>query len=299
MRLAQWLNSDVSGLCAALSDGQSMCPVELQLCPVDVSAESFSELCSALSSSHHVQGLTVELLNADRASLTSVRDMLKKNKSLKRVTLTSNDFNPDSSAQVSLGLRSNTSVTDLTLNFCHFKTSAGLLLAQLMEKNKALNQISITCYFDPQPGCLAALGRGLLRNRSIIDFSVVRWKDNECWHPNIGVALQRNVSRLHRAVWFVLKPSLERSEAEVFEQIESKACLLSRLMSATGMTEEEAQGAVRSAKRFIRLRFFTITGLFCRTLQCFAGSGTQIDSLNYECLLAIAKHLKVSDVLAR
>lgn len=298
MQLAQWQNSDAVGLCAALSE-EERCPVELRLCPLDVAADSFSELCSALSSSRHVQGLAVQLLSADRPRLNAVRNMLKKNKSLKRVTLTSNDSNPDSSAQVSLGLCSNRNVTDLTLNFCHIRTSAGSLLFRLLAANKALNKMSITCNFEPPPGCLSALGRGLLRNGRIVDFSVVRWKDNECWHPTIGMAVQRNVSRLHRAVWFVLKPNLERSHAEVFENFETKACLLSRLMSATGMTEEEAQAAVRSAQRFIRRHFFTITGLCHHTLQCFAGDGTQIDSLNFECLLAIAKHLKVSDVRAK
>lgn len=135
----------------------------------------------------------MQLLSADQLRLNGVRDMLKKNKSLKTVPLTSNDFNPDSSAQVLLGLCSNTNVTDLTLNFSHFKTSSGLLLAQLTETNKALNQISITGYFAPPPRCLSTLGRGLMRNRDAMDSSVVRWKNSECWHPAVGMAVQQNV----------------------------------------------------------------------------------------------------------
>lgn len=99
--------------------------------------------------------------------------MLKQNKSLKRATLTSNDFNLNSSAQGSLGLCSNTNVTDLSLNLCHFNSSWGLLLTQLTETNKTLNKISIAGYIEPPPRCLSALGRGPLRSRTIMDFSIV------------------------------------------------------------------------------------------------------------------------------
>lgn len=88
-----------------------------------------------------------------------------------------------------------------------------------------------------------------------------------------------------------------RLSAQAFERLFTSASLVDHLVAMLGLSESRARAAIGAAKWFMRENYFIINGVVHRKLECYAGSGTQIDQLNADCLAAITKHLKVDDVV--
>lgn len=101
---------------------------------------------------------------------------------------------------------------------------------------------------------------------------------------------------LDQAASFVLAPCLGKLHARAFELLRSRPSLIHHLVSTSGMNEAEAKAAIRKAEWFVRENYFIISKVVRSKLECNAGSGTQIDQLSTECLIAITKYLKVDDI---
>ncbi|XP_077497142.1 NACHT, LRR and PYD domains-containing protein 14-like [Amblyomma americanum] len=285
----RWKDMDTGGLISAMSD-PLLCPTELQLHTNEFSPESFSALCSALSCNLCVKELTVCLWEVTSTHVASLRSMLEKNYSLKSLTLSDRNRKPGFAVMVSQGLYSNKSVTNLALQCDEMSTESTELLATLLKTNENLHKMVLSCRRGLTPDSLDAISQALLQNLFITEVNV------GCITPAIRLAIQRNVSSLHRAAKFVLRQDVGKSCAEAFELLESKASLISCLKSTSRMSETEAKAAVKTARKFIWSNYLFINQIVSRKLECHAGEGTQIDKLNFECWIAITKHLRVSDV---
>ncbi|KAK8783018.1 hypothetical protein V5799_015632, partial [Amblyomma americanum] len=285
----RWKDMDTGGLISAMSD-PLLCPTELQLHTNEFSPESFSALCSALSCNLCVKELTVCLWEVTSTHVASLRSMLEKNYSLKSLTLSDWNRKPGFAVMVSQGLYSNKSVTNLALQCDEMSTESTELLATLLKTNENLHKMVLSCRRGLTPDSLDAISQALLQNLFITEVNV------GCITPAIRLAIQRNVSSLHRAAKFVLRQDVGKSCAEAFELLESKASLISCLKSTSRMSETEAKAAVKTARKFIWSNYLFINQIVSRKLECHAGEGTQIDKLNFECWIAITKHLRVSDV---
>lgn len=294
----EWDDSHAKSLCASLLD-QSLCPVDLCLDTSRFSDESFSMLCSALSSSPHICGLKVVMSHATQTQVASLHNVLSENKSLRCVALHEACYdNRGSSVVASQGLCFNDSVAELSIIFEELDTMLVELVALLLETNETLCKVSLLCTRELEPEYVDAISRALLQNKFITDFRFLHGRSNaDCSTACSRRAVQRNVACLDRAVCFVLGQDLGKACAEAFELFEDKASLVPRVVWASGMSRAQAERAVSSARQFIWANYLTITRVVCQKLECFAADGTQIDQLNDDCWRAITRYLTVSDVV--
>ncbi|XP_075525679.1 uncharacterized protein LOC142557604 isoform X1 [Dermacentor variabilis] len=291
-----WVNSDAQYLSAILGEPR-LCPNHLQLNAGRLSDAYFAMLCRALSGSCFVRCLSVSLWRARPGQIDNLREALRANTSIVELKLHDCE-SPGSAVSASVGLRANRGVAQLCV-ICSdaMKPSSADEFASVLAANEFLSDVELVCTREVSPECLAAVGRGLLQNRNVVSFSVRSRCIAESSTRHMEVAVQRNVTRLHRAVRFVLERDRTKPFAEAFEVYEKKAVLTLRVMATSGMSEAEAVAAVTSARRFIRRNYFSINNVVGRVIECWPGEGTQIDALNYDCWLAIAEHLKVSDIV--
>lgn len=293
-----WVEWDVPGLKVALGD-LLLCPSDLQLSTRDFSTESFATLCDALSSSLHVQSLAISFIEVVPVHVTLLYLMLSRNKSLKKVFLEDGRGERSYLGAISHGLCFNESVTELTVKCDTVTALFAETFASLLRTNETLSKVVVMCDYGFDLDLVRPLSEGLLLNKVITDFSILEGKDRDCSTKWSRSALQQNRSCLHRAVRFVLRKNVGKVCAEAFEHFDKKPSLVPCIMSTSGMSRAEAESAVKGARRFILSNYLMISGVIQSRLKCYAGSGTQMDQLNSDCLLEIAKYLKVSDVIER
>ncbi|KAL3227526.1 hypothetical protein MRX96_004223 [Rhipicephalus microplus] len=245
-----WTNSDARYLTAVLGEPW-LCPCYLQLNAGRLSDYHFAVLCRALSRSCFVRSLTVSLWQAGHRQVDSLRDALRKNTSI--VELKLHDCECSGAAvRVATGLDVNRKVVQLVL-ICGDKMelSSAVQFASVLAANQFLSEVELMCSREVNSECMTAMSRGLLQNDTILSFAVRARCIAECSTRGMEAAVQRNVTRLHRAVRFVLKKDLAKPFAEAFEMFENKGSLIPRVMLASGMSEEEANAAVTTARRYI------------------------------------------------
>lgn len=290
-----WMNTDARGLIAIVGEPR-LCPCHLQMNASRLSDMNFAMLCKALSRSCFVRSLMVNLWEAGPGQVDNLRDALRKNTSIIELKLHDCD-SAGAAVRASIGLDENRTVAHLGL-ICSdaMEQSSAVQFASVLAANQFLCEVDMTCSREVSSECMAAMSRGLLRNKSILSFAVRSRCIAESSTPEMEAAVQRNVTHLHRAVRFVLKRDLTKPFAEAFELFEKKRSLVPRVMVTSGMSEAEATAAVASARRFIRMNYFVINNVARSVVECWPGQGTQIDALNYDCWLAISEHLKVADV---
>lgn len=294
----EWDDSHAKGLSASLLD-QSLCPTDLCLDTRRFSDESFSMLCNALASSPHIRSLKVVISHATLTQVASLLKGLSDNKSLRCVSLheTCND-NRGSSVVASQGLCFNDSVAELSVIFVELDTMHVELVALLLETNETLCKVTLSCTRELEQEYVDAISRALLQNKSITDFRFLHGRSNaDCSTACSRKAVQRNVACLDRAARFVLGQDMGKACAEAFELFEDKASLVPRVVSASGMSQAQAERAVSSARQFIWANYLIVTKVVCQKLECFAADSAQIDQLNDDCWRAITRYLTVSDVL--
>lgn len=292
-----WEERDVPGLQAALRDA-SLCPSHLCLATNSFSLESLAMLCAALCASPSIRSLTISLRNATIDHLAHLHVALSKNRSLKSVTIEDDFGESGSSALAALGLSRNKCVTELTMKCSRGDNGIGEVISMMLRTNETLSKVLIRCTScSIEPGFLRAVSGGVLENGFIIDFSL--HEGYSTYYPCewIRAAVRRNVRCLYRGASFALSPTLDKDGAEAFELFESKPSLVPCIVATSGVSEAEAQSAVGAARQFVKSNYFVISGVVSGSLECLAGSGMQIDDLNLDCWLAIARYLKVSDVI--
>lgn len=113
----------------------------------------------------------------------------------------------------------------------------------------------------------------------------------------ISRSITRNLTLLNDAVRFVTRSAFGRHYAQAFETLAQAPSLNEQLQKVTFRSEQQCQGAIRSAAAFLQDNFFTATNVVQRCLECHSLQGTQLDDLDVYCLRAIVRYLSVSDVL--
>lgn len=291
-----WEDRDVPGLQAALRDA-SLCPSNLCLATNSFSLESLATLCAALAASPGVRSLTVSLRNATIDHLAHLHVMLSMNTSLKSITIEDDFGENGSSALAALGLSRNECVTELTMKCSRGDAAIAEVISTMLKTNETLSKVLIRCTScSVEPGFLRAVSDGVLENGFITDFSLYEGYCTYCPCEWIRAAVRRNARCLRRGASFALRPTLDKDCAEAFEQFESKPSFVPCIVATSGVSEAEAESAVRAARQFVKRNYLIINGVVRGSLECHAGSGMQIDQLNLDCWLAIARYLKVSDV---
>lgn len=279
------------GLVASVSE-PLLCPTDLHLMLDQDTGASFTSLCRALSSSLSVKRLSVTFNGAQHQHMTALLTTLEENKSLLSVTLHESFLDSNCAVMVAQGLAANESVVELTLECRELSSMSGELISLLLESNESLRTFRLSSLPELRPELLTTISHGLIENKFITEVHMHRAT------PSAMAAVQRNLTCLHRAVRFVLKRNVGKRFAESFELLESKPSLILALQSEAGMSEAEARCAVKAARHFLRTNYLFINCVVRRKLECYPEKRTQIDELSPDCWVAIAKHLKVCDVLS-
>lgn len=272
-----WTDYDATGLSASLLQ-PPLRPIDLELNTGHLSGDSFTTVCQALSSSHGVGNLTVHLSRVTPHHVDSLCEALKKNVSLKSVTLVEGSVDERGSAVgAAMGLRSNLSVWHLVMECFLLDAAQAELLKSLMLENQRLNLIDLSVKLvEVNPYCMSILSEGMVGNRFINSFHVspvAEGTDQTAFND----ALMRNSVRLNHAVRFVLRRNTGKMCAEAFELFEAQTSLDARVEMASGVSEGEAKTAVKAARHFLNDNYFIINQVVREKLECLPGQGTQID----------------------
>ncbi|XP_077544885.1 uncharacterized protein LOC144158105 [Haemaphysalis longicornis] len=291
-----WTHWDAPGLSCALLK-RSLCPTKLHLDISLFSDESFSIICKAVASSVHLKELEVHFREVNSARVKSLCDALAENKSLKCISLYDKCDSQCSAAPVAQSLRFHKSVTQLEVYCRGMDEAAADMFASLLVTNESMWKFEINSTANVTPACVQVLNRALVGNRFITCGGLyIRFQVDSSF-GSLGEPLQRILAHLRMAARFVLKKNTGKMFAEAFEHFRSKEQLLRCVMAASDMSEAEARVAEKAAELFVRRNYFHINRVVCHKVECYPGRGMQIDQLTNDCLLAIAKYLKVSDVV--
>lgn len=292
----QWNHWYVPGLSSALLE-PSLCPSKLFLDTSQFSDESFSAICKAAAQSIHLKELEVHFRAANSTRIKSLCEALRENKSLKCITLYEDLASPGSAATAAQSLSFNKSVTQLEVHCKEVDNASADMFASLLRTNESIWKFEIKSRVRPTPACVHVLNRALVENQFITCGGLYVLFKMDSSFGSLGAALQRNLARLRMAARFVLRKNTGKVCAEAFEHFRSKEQLLRCVEAASGMSEKEARVAERAADLFVRKNYFVINRVVRHKVECHPGRGMQIDQLTYDCWLAIAKYLKVSDVV--
>lgn len=290
-----WFSRDTPGLAISLLSSSPR-PRDIRIDTKCLHENGFTLLCRELPKSDHVRSLTVCLCMPSSAQVSSLRKLLEKNTSLRCVTLESYNSLSDT-MEAALGLCANESVTELTIDATEMDAVCGKQLATLFAENEALSTVVLACDTQVNQDSVDAMSRGLFCNHFITSICIETPVSANCSVASLEAAVERNTTCLHRAVRFALGLNSGKQCAQAFDLFETKASLISGIMLASGGTETEARQAVVSARQFIRYNYLFINRIVQSSVECYPGDCTQIDSLNFECWLAIVSYLKVSDVI--
>ncbi|KAH6921709.1 hypothetical protein HPB50_004224 [Hyalomma asiaticum] len=279
------------GLVVSVSD-PAVSPTDIHLVVDKDTGALFTDLCRALSMSLSVKCLSITFNDAPHQHLPSLLTMFEENRSLQSVTLHESFLDISCAVMVAQGLIVNESVVELSLECRDLSVMSAELISLLLESNEVLYKFSLSSSPELQPELLNSLSHGLAENKFITEVHM------DCVTPSMTVAVQRNLTCLHRAIRFVLRRNAGRRYAESFELLESKPSLLLGLQSAAGMTESEAKRAIKVARHYLCTNYLFINSIVCHKLECYPEKRTQIDQLSPDCWVAIVKHLRVCDVVS-
>lgn len=266
-----------------------------------MSTTLLEQLCEALARSTMVHSLKVHYAGHSPSNGIAFTEMLEVNTSITSLQLSvrSEPGTYCLATKVAGALVSNRTLQELT-------TSGDILLprkqtiksfARLLSWNDTITKMVISAIITRK--LVGLLAPGMKRNKTILEFgaacSPVSCTDDA--YP-LFETLRRNRIHLNHAVEFV-QGDRDRERLKAFDHLYSKRHLQPHVVQATGWTELEAQQRISAGVRFIRSNFFVHAGVVQHSVQCHPVQGTtQIDALNTECWIALARYLKLSDIPA-
>uniref|UniRef100_A0A131YTU1 Ran gtpase-activating protein n=1 Tax=Rhipicephalus appendiculatus TaxID=34631 RepID=A0A131YTU1_RHIAP len=295
-----WAEPDLPPLSAALALA-SESPTELHLSDINELTEgSICALLENLATNGQVKTVKVETTVDRRQIATALCSALVSNRAVQDLEV---GISIDASDQGLFGKVAKALATNRTVTQVCFKSSEVSLrslksIAYMLSKNTAVTRLELVLSQSMPTKRLAIVSRGLLKNHSIVHFTLTSPPQPNHVSFRIFSTLRRNISLLNLAVSLLTRRRLNRQVAETFELLSENASFVPYVMKVTEKTEERARWAVKSAKVFIQAHYFELTGVVKRKLECHPGTGTQIDSLHSDCLCAITQYLKLSDVVS-
>lgn len=294
-----WAEPDLPPLSAALALA-SESPTELHLMDAnDLSEDSICALLENLATNGHVKTVKIETTVDRRRIATALCSALASNRTVQDLEV---GISIDASDQglfgkVAKALATNRTVTRVCFKSSHISLRSLKSIAYMLSKNTAVTRLELGLSQYTPTKRLAIISRGLLKNHSVVHFTLTCLP-----HPNhvsfrVFSTLRRNIILLNLAVSLLTCRRLNRQAAETFELLSDNASFVPYVMKVTEKTEERARWAVKSAKVYIQEHYFELTGVVKGKLECHPGTGTQIDRLHSDCLCAITQYLKLSDVV--
>lgn len=291
-----WSHWDAPGLSSALLE-PLVCPSELLLDTSLFSDDSFLAICEAVVSSIHLKKLTVHFCQANSTHVKILRGALVGNKSLKCVCLHDDTYSMRHAAGVAQSFSFNEHVTQLEIHGGGMDETSACMLATVLLCNETIWRFQIESRLQLTPECMFVLNRAMVENQFITCGALFVCCVLNTSFGSLQNALQRNRTCLRKAADFVLRKSTSKLFAEAFEKFRSKEQLLHYVARASDMSLAEARAAERAVRVFVWENYMRINRVVCHVVECHPGKGTQIDQLPDDCWIAIAKYLKVSDVV--
>ncbi|XP_077548155.1 uncharacterized protein LOC144160955 [Haemaphysalis longicornis] len=293
-----WTEPDVPGLTAALTSSSAGFE-ELRLPDINSLSEAgLKQLFDALASNKCVRTLRVNIRGDPGEKGTAVCEMFKVNRSIECLYLDIYEDKYNFVEEVFYALAENASITKVVLQMDVVRRlETGMALSYFLAHNKTANKFFVGFQTHLPAKFVDVFSQGMVHNKTIVKFGLVRDTYDINASFQLYEAVRRNRGALNRAVDFVVSPSLDRRCAEEFELFAGTSCLLKQLKKASGKTEQEALLAIAAAEHYLLDNFLLITGIVQYSVKCHPAEGTQVDALNKHCWKAIARHLKVADVI--
>ncbi|KAK8786893.1 hypothetical protein V5799_023326 [Amblyomma americanum] len=316
-------NSDckISGLARAVEASVTLTTLELAMFS---ERSSPVELFAALKVNTSVKMVRVHFISLDASCEEALAEALSTNCSLIDLNL-HGAVNDGCMIRMAGALKRNTVLEKLLLSVAVEGVNGVKALCEALRTNKTLKKLEFPAFEASQtertittfrlsvipmelgqfdevlaPGAFAeVMSHGLVMNPVILEFGgAAGYKFSRTCYQ-IFETLSRNRAALNRATDFVLLHGEDRVAAQAFQLFFGKACLVEHVMKTSGKSEREALLAIVSAQNFLLDNYFVITRIVQRSVECYpADNGTQCDELDADCWRAIARHLKVVDVLS-
>ncbi|XP_077549284.1 uncharacterized protein LOC144162571 [Haemaphysalis longicornis] len=294
-----WTQPDLPGLLAAqCSSLEGMKELHLpDIC--SLSLTGLEQLFDALASNTCVRTLKVRVKEDPGEKGRALCDMLRANRTIECLDIMINKDTYKFVEEVCRALAENVGITKMLLGIDEiheFETATAL--SHLLAHNTTATKFFFGSMTSLYPEFVEEFSQGMLQNKTIVKFGLARNLLCDEASFRFFEAVRKNQGALNRAVDFVVSPSIDRQCAEGFERFSGRPCLLKELKKGAGKTESEALLGIAAAERYLHANFLLITGIVQHSIQCHPAEGTQVDALNSDCWLAIARHLKVADVVA-
>ncbi|XP_075525464.1 uncharacterized protein LOC142557473 [Dermacentor variabilis] len=288
-----WAAPDLPLLSAAVAVGSESL-TELHLSDAHKLTEtSICALLQSLATNEYVRTVTVDLRDSKQVAV-ALCCVLALNQTIQNLNIRTHGL----LGMFAKALATNTTVSQVSLNSYKVSLKSLKSIAFMLTKNTAITNLKLNTEDSIRTKRLAILSRALVENQSIVDLTLDPVPNANHVSSRMFTSIRRNTSLLNMAVRFVTHQRLDRQAAVAFEALSEKASLVPHVMKVTEQTEDKAKKAVVSAKRYIQSNYFQLAGIVRESVVFHLGNGRDIRALNYECLSAIARYLKLSDVVS-
>ncbi|KAH7980840.1 hypothetical protein HPB49_019584 [Dermacentor silvarum] len=174
-------------------------------------------------------------------------------------------------------------------------------LSYMLAHNESLTEVSVytakNCFGE---SAARGIARALSQNRRITHLSLpFTFRTDSSDSFAILEALRNNHRDLHRAIHFAIHPTADRLCAEAFELLCGSPVFGRQLVAVGGAPQAEVTRILNSARNYLLDNYLVIAGVVRQNVvRCHPSSAaTQADALTNDCSRAIARYLKVSDVI--
>nr|XP_054924638.1 uncharacterized protein LOC129383794 [Dermacentor andersoni] len=288
-----WAEPDLPPLSAAVALGSKLL-TELDLSDASKLTEmSICALLQNLATNEYVRTVTVDLGDRKQVAV-ALCCVLALNQTIQNLNIRTHGL----LGMVAEALATNTTVSQVCLKSYKVSLKSLKSIAFMLTKNTAITNLKLNTGDSMCTKRLAILSRALVQNQSIVDLTLSAVTNANHVSSRMFTSIRRNTSLLNMAVRFLAHQSLDRQAAVAFEALSEKASLVPHLMKVTKQTRDKAKKAVVLAKRYIQSNYFQLAGIVRESVVFHLGKGRDIRALNYECLSAIARYLKLSDVVS-
>ncbi|XP_075525465.1 uncharacterized protein LOC142557475 isoform X1 [Dermacentor variabilis] len=288
-----WAAPDLPLLSAAVAVGSESL-TELHLSDAhELTETSICALLQSLATNEYVRTVTVDLRDSKQVAV-ALCCVLALNQTIQNLNIRTDGL----LGMFAKALATNTTVSQVSLNSYKVSLKSLKSIAFMLTKNTAITNLKLNTEDSIRTKRLAIFSRALVENQSIVDLTLDPVPNANHVSSRMFTSIRRNTSLLNMAVRFVTHQRLDRQAAVAFEALSEKASLVPHVMKVTEQSEDEAKKAVVTAKRYIQSNYFQLAGIVRESVVFHLGNGRDIRALNYECLSAIARYLKLSDVVS-
>ncbi|XP_070396263.1 NLR family CARD domain-containing protein 3-like [Dermacentor albipictus] len=293
-----WAEADLPPLSAAVALGsESLTELHLSVA-YELTEIGICALLQNLATNKYVRTVTVGLGDHKQVAVALCR-VLALNQTIQNLKIKICSYSAHGLlGMVAKALATNTTVSQVCLESYKVSLKSLKSIAFMLTKNTAITNLKLNTGSSMPTNRLAIISRALVKSQSIVDFTLTPVPNANHASSRMFTSIRRNTSLLNVAVRFLTHQRLDRQAAVEFEALSEKASLVPHLMKVTEQTEDEAKKAVVLAKRYIQSNYFQLAGIVRENVVFHLGKGRDIRALNYECLSAIARYLKLSDVVS-